>query len=325
MPGVRLFIKRDDCTGLAFGGNKSRKLEYSIGRALAERATALVTASSLQSNHVRQTAAAAARAGLPFHAVVAPALDHFPASHIDSGNLALSAILGAYLHLAADDDSLEESAAAVVRELEANGERPFLIPLGASDGTGSLGYVACALELLDQCASRDISPSAVFTATGSCGTQAGLLAGLRLSGSHIPVVGISVSEPAAVKREKVRACLDSLSETLDRSIACADEEIIVYDDYTGGGYAHPTDEADQWVRALARSDGLLLDPVYTGKAFAGMADLLRSGRIAARGDVVFLHTGGAPALFADPSRLWRPERDEPAIASLYARTGPEAK
>lgn len=319
LPDVRLFIKRDDCTGLAFGGNKCRKLEFSIGQALAAGATAIVTASGLQSNHIRQTAAAAARAGLSFHAVVAPVLDHFPRSHIDSGNLALSGILGARFHLAPDEDSLEAVAAEVVQELEAAGERPFLIPLGASDGVGSLGYVVCAIELLDQCAAQKIAPQAIFTATGSCGTQAGLLAGLRLRGSQIPVIGISVSEPAGVKREKIRTCLASLEEVLGLKTGCRNDEIIVHDDFVGGGYSHPTDDAEFWIKNLARSDGILLDPIYTGKAFAGMMGLLQSQAIKASGDVIFLHTGGGPALFADPQQLWRPEQEAPQITALYER------
>lgn len=323
LPDIRLYIKRDDCTGLALGGNKTRKLEFSIGEARARGATALVTASGLQSNHIRQTAAAAARAGLAFHAVVAPALDRFPRAHIESGNLVLSGILGARFHLAPDEDSLEALAAEVVAQLQAAGERPYFIPLGASDGIGSLGYVACAGEILDQCRALGVAPEAIFTATGSCGTQAGLLAGLRLNGSPIRVIGLSVSEPAKVKRAKIWACLASLGEVLGRAIPVGEEDIVVHDDYAGDGYSHPTDAANSWVRRVARSDGVLLDPVYTGKAFSGMADLLTSKKPVARGDVVFLHTGGAPALFADPRGLWRAERDAPDIAALQPRAAAE--
>lgn len=315
-PAFRLFIKRDDCTGLALGGNKSRKLEFAVGQALANGATALVTASSLQSNHVRQTAAAAARAGLAFHAIVFPALDSFPRTHLDSGNLLLDGLLGAQLHLASDEASLEAIEAHVVRTLEMQGERPFVIPLGASDGVGALGYVLCAREVLEQCAAQGIAPRAIVTATGSGGTQAGLLAGLRLSGSDLPVIGISVSDEAAVKRDKVRACLAQVGETLGCKIPVNDDEIIVHDAYAGDGYSRPTNEANAWIKTVARQSGVLLDSSYTGKAFAGMADLLQSGAIAPGGDVIFLHTGGIPALFADPRQLWRVERETPEIAAL---------
>ncbi len=320
LPATRLFFKRDDCTGLALGGNKTRKLEFSIGHALELGATALVTASGLQSNHIRQTAAAAARAQLSFHAVVAPTLAHFPRAHIESGNLLLDGILGAHFHVAPNEASLEMTAGMVARRLKAAGERPFIIPLGASDGVGSLGYVQCALEILDQCVMLSITPGAIFIATGSCGTQAGLLAGLRLCGSEIPVIGISVSDPAPVKCDRIRFCLGMLEEALGCAIPIPHDEIIVFDGYAGEGYSHQTEAANSWIRHVARSDGVLLDPIYTGKAFAGMADLLQSGMFAGE-DIIFLHSGGAPALFADPGQLWRPERDAPEIAALYERAG----
>lgn len=322
---VRLFIKRDDCTGLALGGNKSRKLEFTLGAALEQGASVLVTASSLQSNHIRQTAAAAASAGLDFHAVVAPALDHFPSLHLESGNMLLSGGFGATFHVAPDETALDSLAAEVVEALARKGERPYFIPLGASDGIGSLGYVACALEILGQCASAGIAPRAIFTATGSCGTQAGLLAGFRLSGARIPVIGISVSEPAEVKCAKIRACLTDIGKTLGETIPVSDGEIVVHDAYVGEGYSRPTAAATHWIRALARSDGILLDPVYTGKAFAGMADILGTPAFAGSGDIIFLHTGGVPALFADPCALWRPDRNDPEFAALSAReTAPGA-
>ena len=315
--GGRLYVKRDDCTGLAMGGNKTRKLEYSLGHARAIGATALLTASGVQSNHVRQTAAAAARAGLPFHAVVAPALAAFPRAHLESGNMLLDMLFGATLHLAADETEVDARLAEIADRLTAEGGTPYLIPLGASDGIGSLGYAACAAELLRQADALGLDLSHVFVPTGSGGTHGGLLAGLRLAGSRVAVVGISVSEPAEIKIAKVRASLEGVAEVLGMELDVPDAEIVVQDAYAGAGYAHPTAAANDWVRRVALTDGLLLDPVYTGKAFAGMADLLARDRLEGVRDVVFLHTGGTPALFADPRLLRTPEADAPEIARLY--------
>ena len=318
IPGFdgRLFVKRDDSTGFALGGNKGRKLEFTVADALAKGATALVTASGIQSNHVRQTAAAAAKAGLACHAVLTPALGCYPDAHIRSGNVLLDLIFGATLHLAAADADVEPTLARVVADLTAAGERPYLVPLGASDGIGSLGYVACAWELRDQCAQAGAEPAAIFVATGSGGTHGGLLAGARLDGWEIPIIGISVSEPAAAKRDRVRTAIALVAGVLGVPVPCDEVSIVVHDGYTGAGYAHQTVEANHWIRTLARSEGILLDPVYTGKAFAGMADILNQERIGK--DVVFLHTGGAPAIFADPASIVSIEIDAPALTDLLS-------
>ena len=316
-PHARIFVKRDDCTGLAMGGNKTRKLEYTLGHARELGATVLLTASGVQSNHVRQTAAAARRAGMAFHAVVAPALRSFPRAHIESGNMLLDMLFGTQFHLVEDEVDADAALARVAKDLRAKGERPYIIPLGASDGIGSLGYVDCALELLCQADVQSLELSHVFLATGSGGTHGGLLAGLRLAGSEVSVVGVSVSEPAPAKIAKVRASIGGVAEVLGVELDIRDDEIIVHDAYAGAGYAHPTAEANGWVRRVALSDGLLLDPVYTGKAFAGMADLLARGQIDNVRDVVFLHTGGSPALFSDPGLLVQVDRDAPALEPLH--------
>lgn len=313
----RIMIKRDDCTGLAMGGNKTRKLEWTLGHARDLGADALLTASGVQSNHVRQTAAAARRAGMAFHAVVAPALPSFPRAHVESGNMLLDMLFGAQLHLVEDETLADAALATLAGQVGAQGGRPYLIPLGASDGIGSLGYVDCALELLRQADEAGLDLTHIFLPTGSGGTHGGLLAGLRLAGSQVAVVGISVSEPAPAKVAKVRASINGVAEVLGVDLAIPDAEIVVHDAYAGAGYAHPTAEANDWVRRIALSDGLLLDQVYTGKAFAGMADLLGRGRLDGVRDVVFLHTGGTPALFADPRLLRTPEADAPEVAELY--------
>lgn len=317
--GHRFFIKRDDCTGLALGGNKVRKLEYALGYAVAAGADTLLTASGVQSNHVRQTAAAAALCGIPFHAVVAaaPALQSFPADYLDSGNILVDHIYGAILHLAEHEDLLAEKAQELATHLTAAGNRVYTIPLGASDGIGSLGYVECALEILAQAAETGADISHVFVPTGSGGTHAGLLAGFRLAGSSIKVIGISVSDPAPTKIEKVSLALADIEKVLDRRIELSENDICVFDEYSGPGYAVPTAIGNDAVIQAARNHGVLLDPTYTGKAWSGMADLLENGRLGEVRDVVFLHTGGQVGLFANPRLLFQTERAAPELAPLY--------
>ena len=236
-----LWLKRDDCTGLALGGNKTRKLEFTMAHAVSKGADVIITSGAVQSNHVRQTAAAAAKLGLRCHAVVSPPAGAATVRCGLSGNLLLGDILGCTLHLVADDGAATSATIdALERSEKANGAVPYVIPLGASDGIGSLGYVNCARELLQQCAVQGAEPSHVVLATGSAGTQAGLLAGLRLSGSPIRVIGISVSEPAEIKRDRIKAILKQLNACQEIDAVVCDEDIVVLDSYVGAGYAQPT-------------------------------------------------------------------------------------
>ncbi|MCD9005715.1 D-cysteine desulfhydrase family protein [Luteimonas sp. XNQY3] len=294
----RLLIKRDDCTGLAFGGNKTRKLEFALGEALRRDADVIITTGAWQSNHVRQTAAAAARLGLRCHAVVHSPLPAPGGDYRRSGNLLLDRLLGCTLHDVASEEAGIECIAALAGREAATGAIPHVVTMGASDGVGALGYVACAQELLRQCRDIAAAPSHIVLATGSAGTHAGLLAGLRVAGSDIAVVGISVSEPAESKRIRVRRVLDDLARTTGTPVQVPDEAIVVLDDYAGQGYGVPTAAGDVALRLLARKEGILLDPVYTAKAMSGFLDLLAHARCGPMRDPVFLHTGGTPALFA---------------------------
>ena len=304
--GPRLFVKRDDCTGLALGGNKTRKLEFTVGQALTEGADVLVTSGGVQSNHVRQTAAAAARLGMGFHGVLADPMagaDYgADRAYGDNGNHLLDRVLGGELHAVADDgEATELRIRELVDELRGAGHRPYVVPLGASDGVGSMGYVACAAELLTQCRDQGLEPSHVVLATGSAGTHGGLLAGLRALGSSIEVIGISVSEPAAAKREKVRAVIEQLAARWPGAPPVVpDGDVEVRDEFVGPGYGVPTAAGRRALELAARTEGLLLDPVYTAKALAGLLALVADGPLAGGRDVIFLHTGGAPALFAYP-------------------------
>ena len=295
--GLNVFMKRDDCTGLGMGGNKARKLEFALGDAQRAGATMLLTMGARHSNHVRQTAAAAARLGLRCQVVLHDPVDRPGAFYAASGNYLLDGLFGAEVHIVADGEAATDARIdQLLAEARASGERPYLVPLGASDGLGALGYALCAQEILSQCSEQGISPSAILLATGSGGTQAGLLAGLRLLGSSLPVGGGSVSAPAEVKRAQVRRVVHDMLALTAPSFVVPDEDIIVVDDYVGDGYALPTEASNNCIRRVAGSEGLLLDPVYTAKAMAGMMDLARRGRLT--GDVIFLHTGGVPALFA---------------------------
>lgn len=302
--GLNLWIKRDDCTGLALGGNKTRKLEFTFGDALARGADTLVTAGGYQSNHVRQTAAAAARVGLEFHCVVSAPPAGRPGHYFGSGNLLLDQIMGAHIHVAEDDGAATDVLTArLMEDLAAAGRRPVFVPLGASDAIGAVGYAVCAQELLDQCRGAGFEPAHVVLVTGSAGTHAGLLTGLRALGAGCGVIGVSSSEPSKAKQDKVGALLGPLRERLGIGDAI-DEPIEVLDAYVGGGYAVPTDTARHAIELTARLEGLLLDPVYTGKAMAALIDLADKGRFRPNEPVVFLHTGGAPALFVYDDQFW---------------------
>ena len=302
--GPRLFVKRDDCTGLAFGGNKTRKLEFALGDARAKGADMIITSGGVQSNHVRQTAAAAASLGLACHAVVVSPLENPSEAYMSSGNLLLDRIFGAELHLlAADAAGLDDAASALANELRKEGGTPYVVPLGASYGIGALGYVEAARELLEQCEAAHVQPSHVVLATGSAGTHGGLLAGLRRLGAATQVIGISVSGASEPKRALVRDIVAQTAALFDTDLALADEDIVVRDEWVGPGYGVATAEGLDAIHRVARAEGILLDPVYTGKAMAGMLALLEEGRLGDARDVVFLHTGGGPGLFAYPDEL----------------------
>jgi len=300
LAGPRLFVKRDDCTGLALGGNKTRKLEYAMADALAKGADLIITSGGTQSNHVRQTAAAAARLRLACQCVVANPLQSFQPEYLRNGNVLLDRLLGAELHVASDTNAAtSEMVTALARQAQQAGRRPYVIPVGASDGVGSLGYVNCAGEILSQCLASDIRPSHIIVATGSAGTHAGLLVGLRSLGSTIEVVGVAVSESSVLKERKVRVVVQQIAALIGApSDLVTDRDIVVRDAHVGQGYGIPAPETFDAIRMAARLESLILDPVYTGKAMAGLIRLVRTGVLPAARDIIFMHTGGSPAAFA---------------------------
>jgi L-cysteate sulfo-lyase len=295
--GPQLFIKRDDCTGLAGGGNKTRKLEFLVGEALQQNADMLVTQGAVQSNHVRQTAAAAARHGLKCHALLERRVtDHSPA-YASTSNVFLDRLFGATLEYRPSGLDMNAEAAAVVERLRGTGCRPYFIPGGGSNPTGALGYVDVAQEIMQQCNELGLRFDWLVMATGSTGTHAGLLAGFHALGTSLPVMGISVRQPRERQTLAVHALAQATTEKLGVTPILA-ERTIVDDRFVGKGYGIPAPSTLEAIAMTARYEGILLDPVYTGKGMAGLIGLTREGFFKPSDRVVFLHTGGAVALHA---------------------------
>jgi len=295
--GLDLWAKRDDCTGLAGGGNKTRKLEFLAAEALNQGADALVTAGGTQSNHVRQTVAAAARLGLRaevilerIHPIAAPAYD-------TGGNLLLDHLLGAVVHDVAPDADMDEAGEALCEQLRAEGRRPYWVPVGGSNPLGAMGYAICGMELAEQLRSAGIDRATIVQATGSAGTQAGLLTGLAAAGYDARVDAFCVSRSGDEQRAKVLGLLGPTLDFAGLAGAVADDAVHCDGGHVGDGYGIPTDGMREALALAASSEGLLLDPVYTGKAMAGLIAGSRAGRYAEDETVVFLHTGGQAALF----------------------------
>jgi D-cysteine desulfhydrase family pyridoxal phosphate-dependent enzyme len=291
----RIYIKRDDLLGLAFGGNKIRNLEFTLGAAVAEGATDVITVGRAQSNHCRLTAAACARLGLRCHLVMSG--DRPAAS---TGNLLLSELFGAACAFTGTDDrNVRESRARdIEREVSARGARAWLLPVGGSDARGALGHALAAIEIIAQCAAAGERPAAIVLATATGGTQAGLLLGLSAVGSKTRVVGYTVHKAADDARGDVlRVATDAA--TLLTAGAVDVRGIDIDDTQLGGGYGVPSRAGMDAASLLARTEGILLDPVYTAKAMAGLLATIRAGGFTPDDCIVFVHTGGAPALFAE--------------------------
>lgn len=295
--GPQLFIKRDDCTGLATGGNKTRKLEFLVGEALKAGADMLVTQGAVQSNHVRQTAAAACHVGLKCHVVLERRVPGRDASYEETGNVFLDKVFGATSEFRPPDLDMNAEAEAVTEKLRGEGHNPYFIPGGGSNTVGALGYASCAQEIAQQCSSSDEKFDWLVMGTGSTGTQAGLVAGFRSIGFDLPVMGVSVRQPHARQVNAVHGLTQKTLELLGGPSIEADE-IHVDDGYVGEGYGLPADSTLEAIALTARQEGILLDPVYSGKGMAGLIGLIRKGFFKSTDRVLFLHTGGSTALFA---------------------------
>lgn len=301
--GPAIYIKRDDETGLATGGNKARKLEFLVADALAQGCDTLVTTGGPQSNHARQTAAAAAKLGLKCQLLLPRLVSGRSPAYEESGNVLLDRLFGADVQFLAKEDFRPETFDAALDRLRAAGRKPYFIPIGGSTPLGALGYMAAVPELLEQTGSLGIEPTAIVVASGSGGTHAGLVAGLIAADHPAPVTGISVSGATADREPLVtQLAADALAlaggPAPDPAMAAS--RVRVLDQYIGAAYGQPTPGMIEAVRLVAELEGILLDPVYTGKAMAGLIDLTRKGAFTARDMVIFWHTGGSAALFAYP-------------------------
>jgi len=298
LDGPNLHIKRDDCTGLATGGNKTRKLEFLMAQALQEKADTIITQGAVQSNHARQTAAAAARLGMGCELLLENRLPEPDDAYLNSGNVLLDRLLGASMHHYAKDTDMDQAMSDLAEELRYKGKRPYIIPGGGSNPVGALGYVNCVLELLAQANEQGLVIDHLVHATGSAGTQAGLIVGLKAMHSAIPLLGIGVSAPKDLQEELVYSLAVETADYIGAGGCVHRDDVVANCDYVGEGYGLCTDSMKEAVSLLARLEGILADPVYSGKGLAGMFDLIKKGYFKQGENVVFLHTGGSVGLFA---------------------------
>ncbi|MBD3665380.1 D-cysteine desulfhydrase [Sulfitobacter aestuariivivens] len=300
--GPSLFIKRDDCTGLAMGGNKTRKLEFLVGEAMRENADMLVTQGAVQSNHVRQTAAAACKVGMKCHVLLERRVPDRDASYEETGNVLLDNLFGASQEFRPAGLDMNAEAEVVTQKLRDEGHRPYFIPGGGSNPTGALGYASCAQEIADHAAQTGQVFDWLVMGTGSTGTQAGLVAGFHALGHDLPVMGVSVRQPRERQMNAVHALTQKTLEKLGAS-GVPLSKILVDDGYVGEGYGIPAKSTLEAIKLLARQEGILLDPVYSAKGMAGLIGMVREGFFKPSDKVLFLHTGGASALFAYQAQL----------------------
>lgn len=297
--GPNLYIKRDDCTGLATGGNKTRKLEFLVAQALEQSADTLITQGAVQSNHARQTVAAAARVGMKCKILLEQRVPDGSEEYEESGNVMLDRLLGGEIvaRLPAGTD-MQQAMEELAAELRSSGSKPYVIPGGGSNPVGALGYVGCAQEMLNQSFESGLRIDHVVHATGSTGTQAGLVVGLRGSHSGIPVYGISVRAPKEKQEENVWRLVQATADYLRMPATSVERaDVVANSDFVGDGYGLPTDSMVEAIRLTAQLEGILLDPVYSGKGMAGLIELVRSGYFKKEENVVFVHTGGAVGLY----------------------------
>jgi L-cysteate sulfo-lyase len=293
LDGPNIWIKRDDCTGLSTGGNKTRKLEFLMADAVEQGADTIITQGATQSNHARQTCAASARLGQECHILLEDRTGYHDEAYALNGNVLLDQLHGASISLRPAGSDMDAEMEQLAMQLRDDGKKPYVIPGGGSNETGALGYVNAAFELTYQANERSLNIDHLVHATGSAGTQAGLVVGMQAMNSGIPVYGVGVN--AAKQQQEDTLDFMGLSQSL-----VARDDVVANSDYVGEGYGLPTESMIEAVKMLASFEGILLDPVYAGKGFAGLIDLIRKGHFRKGENVVFLHTGGSISLFAYP-------------------------
>ncbi len=296
--GPNIYVKRDDCTGLGTGGNKTRKLEFLIADAIEKKADVIITQGAVQSNHARQTAAAAAKVGMRCELVFEKRVTDASSAYMESGNVFLDKLFGANIQEVESGSDMNKEMENISSALREEGMNPYIIPGGGSNSIGALGYVDCVLELIGQANTMNVVIDTIIHATGSAGTQAGIVVGAKALNSKIPVLGIGVNADKEKQEEKVYQLACELSDFMGLPGLVERNDIVANCDYVGDGYGIPTDEMNEAILLLARQEGLLFDPVYSGKGLAGMIDLINKGYFKKQENIAFIHTGGSAGLFA---------------------------
>ena len=293
-----IYIKRDDLLGLTGGGNKTRKLEFLMADAIKKNSNAIITNGAIQSNHCRLTLAASIRENFECHLVLEERIPN-TFNQEASGNNFLFQLLGATsITVAKKGENIQDITKTIAGNLTKKGKTPYIIPGGGSNEIGALGYVNCFHEMKEQFKPLQIKPSTIICTSGSSGTHAGLVTGINISNEPIKCIGISIMRLKAEQLELVHSLASKTARLLQSNTSINREDVIIYDNYVGNGYSDPTPEMIEAVTILAQTEGILLDPVYTGKALAGMIDLIRKNKIKSDETIIFIHTGGSPALYA---------------------------
>ncbi len=308
--GPEIWIKRDDCTGLSTGGNKTRKLEFLMAEAQQMGADMVMTQGATQSNHARQTSAFAAKLGMRCHILLEDRTGSNDENYNFNGNVLLDFLHGATAEKRPGGADMNAEMEAVAERERAKGLKVYTIPGGGSNPTGALGYANFALELLHQANERSLKIDHILHATGSAGTQAGLVAGLKALNAQIPLLGISVRAPKDKQEDNVFKLAQATAAKLGCPDAVQRGDVLANSDYVGKGYGIPGPDTIEAIEIFARLEGILLDPVYTGKGAAGLIDLIRKGHFRKGERIVFIHTGGAVGLFGylnafDYDRSWK--------------------
>ena len=299
--GPNLWIKRDDCTGLSSGGNKTRKLEFLMADAVENKADSIITQGATQSNHARQTTAIAAKLGMECHVLLEDRTGYEDDAYVFNGNVLLDQLHGSTISKRPADTDMNAAMEDLAQKLREDGKNPYIIPGGGSNEIGALGYVNAAVELTTQANDRSLRIDHLVHATGSSGTQAGLVLGMEGMNSGIPVYGVGVRAPRQKQEEMVFGLAQRTAEFMGLNPDIVKRErVVANSDYVGDGYGLPTDAMVEAVKLMAQYEGILLDPVYSGKGFSGLVDLIRKGHFKKGENVVFLHTGGSISLFGYP-------------------------
>lgn len=297
LDGPEIWIKRDDCTGLSTGGNKTRKLEFLMAEAELQGADMVMTQGATQSNHARQTAAFAAKLGMDCHLLLEDRTGSNNANYNNNGNVLLDHMHGATTEKRPGGGDMNAEMEKVADKFRAEGRNVYTIPGGGSNPTGALGYVNCAFEMLSQFNDRGLKVDHIVHATGSAGTQAGLITGLKAMNAQIPLLGIGVRAPKPKQEENVYNLACATAEKLGCAGVVKREDVVANTDYVGEGYGIPTESGIEAIHMFAGLEAILLDPVYSAKGAAGFIDLIRKGHFKKGERVIFLHTGGSVALF----------------------------